>query len=503
MRTMNSLSLKRSLLGAACALTCLGAQAVAVVVSPPHATINIVSRDPAGTGFSDPTVVEPVGGNDGTTLGAQRWNVYRRVADIWEQNLQSNVVINVSAGWEALSCTSNQAVLGSASAWNIWHDFPGGKPGTYYPQALANKLYGGNLSDGQPDDGSTYGNFDIKTQFNVNLGNPDCLANTPFYLGFDGKAGNKVNFVETLLHELGHGLGFSVLTDTSVGYRINASGTAYVSSGGLPSVWEGFMVDNTTGKTWLAMSNSERKASAINPLQLAWNGPNVAAGQGMLAKTPVIQINTPAPGATGMYDYGASLFGPAITSPSLFGKLAVVATQSGESGPGCDAFNAANTSAVAGKVAIINRGNCAFTQKVKNAQSAGAIGVLLANNQPGMLTPSGSDATITIPSALVSQADGIKLKAAVPAAVPYGSRSTPGSVTALWAIDASRIAGADSHGRPLLYTPATRAPGSSVSHWDVSATPNLLMEPNINSDLGIVLEAPQDLTLNLLRDLGW
>ena len=114
-------------------------------------------------------------------------------------------------------------MLGSAGAWNIWHDFPNGMPGTWYPQALANKLAGVNLSTGMPDDGTGYGNVDIKTQFNINLGNTGCLDGTPFYLGLDGNAGAKVNFVETLLHELGHGLGFSVLTvNTSNGYRLNA-----------------------------------------------------------------------------------------------------------------------------------------------------------------------------------------------------------------------------------------------------------------------------------------
>ncbi len=72
-----------------------------------------------------------------------------------------------------------------------------------------------------------------------------------------------------------------------------------------------------------------------------------------------------------------------------------------------------------------------------------------------------------------------------------------------WSVDPARIAGADAQGRPLLYTPATLAPGSSVSHWDVSATPNLLMEPNINSDLGLILVAPKDLTVPLLKDIGW
>jgi hypothetical protein len=164
----------RSLIAAAAALTCIASQA---------ATITIVSRDPVGTGFTDPTPVAPVGGNPGTTLGQQRLNVYRYVADIWEANLNSPVEIKVSAAWEALSCTATSATLGSAGAWNIWHDFPGSRPGTWYPQALANKIAGVNLSDGTPDDGTGYGNFDIKTQFNVNLGNADCLAGNGFYLG--------------------------------------------------------------------------------------------------------------------------------------------------------------------------------------------------------------------------------------------------------------------------------------------------------------------------------
>jgi hypothetical protein len=492
----NSSTLARSLVAAAAALTCLAAQA---------ATITITSRDPAGVGFNDTTPVAPVGGNTGTTLGEQRMKVYRYVADIWEQNLGSNVTITVSAGWEALTCTASSAVLGSAGAWNIWHDFPNGAPGTWYPAALANKLAGVNLTAGQADDGSGYGNVDIKTQFNVNLGNPTCLTGSPFYLGLDGNAGSKVNFVETLLHELGHGLGFSVLSVlTSTGQRINADGSAFVTNGGLPSVWEQFMYDNTAGKTWLNMSSAERKASAINPLKLAWNGPNAVAGAVMLKPTPVIKTTAPVAGGNRTVDYNLSAFGPSsVTSPGLFGTLAVVATQAGETGPGCDAFSAANTAAVNGKVAIISRGVCGFAVKVKNAQNAGAIGVLLANNAAGAIAPGGSDPTITIPSAGITQADGNALKAAVAAAVPYGSRSKPGAVTANWGVDPTRIAGADGAGRPLLYTPNPLIGGSSVSHWDITATPNLLMEPNINADLGTVLVAPKDLTVPLLKDIGW
>jgi len=483
-------AITRTLMASAIALACFSAEA---------ATITITSRDAPGIGFNDPTPVAPVGGNPGTTLGEQRMFVYRYVADIWEQNLNSNVNITVSAGWEALNCTATGATLGSAGAWNIWHDFPGGKPGTWYPQALANKLAGVNLSEGNPDDGSGFGNVDIKTQFNINLGQPNCLAGSSFYLGIDGNAGNNVNFVETLLHELGHGLGFSVLSvQTSTGRRINAAGTAY-SDTGLPSVWEEFMYDNTIGKRWLDMTPLERKASAINPLQLAWTGPNSVAGATMLK--PVPQIKVTGPVGAGSYDANPATFGTPAPASGNWGTMAAYKTQAGETGPGCDPFTATNP--VAGKVVLIPRGTCAFAIKAKNAQNAGAIGVVLSNNAAGPLAPGGADPTVTIPAVGITLADGNTLRTAIAAAPAYGSRLKPGFLSAAFATDPVRRSGSDLAGRPLLYTPNPLVGGSSVSHWDVTASPNLLMEPSINADLGIILVAPKDLTVPLMKDIGW
>ena len=484
-----------TLVALACALTCFAAQA---------AKITITSRDPAGVGFNDPTPAAPVGGNMGTTLGQQRMNVYRYVADIWEKNLASDINIVVSAGWEPLSCTASSAVLGSAGAWNIWHDFPNGAAGTWYPQALANKLAGTNLSAGTPDDGSGYGNADIKTQFNINLGKPDCLAGSPFYLGLDGNAGTQVNFVATLLHELGHGLGFSVMTvSTGNGRRLNAQGTAFTEAG-LPSIWERHMYDNTAGKTWLDMSSAERAASAINPLKLAWIGPNAAgAAPSLLKPIGLAKASSPAPGYNRTADYIPASFGPAPKSGSTMGVLAVVAPQAGEAGPGCSAYDSANAAAVKNKVALISRGGCTFAIKAKNAQDAGASGVIVANNVAGAFTVGGSDPSIKITTIGISKDDGDAFKAAVAAAIPYGSRNKPGAVTVTLGQDPVRLSGADAARRPLLYTPNPLAPGSSVSHWDVTASPNLLMEPSINGDLTINLKPPYDLTVPLLKDLGW
>jgi len=479
---------------AACAAALLCA-----ALSAQAATIVVTSRDPAGVGFNDTTPVDPVGGNTGTTLGAQRLQVYQFVANLWGAALQSNVTITVNAGWEALTCNASSAVLGSASSWNFWHDFQGSVPGTWYPQALANKISGVNLSAGQADDGTGYGNVDIKTQFNVNLGNTGCLTGTPFYLGLDGKAGAKVNFMTTLLHEIGHGLGFSLgLTSSSTGRRVNAAGTAYDDVNGLPSIWETYMYDNTAGMTWLNMTTpAARKASGTNNLKLAWNGPITYAGALQTLVYPsVLKVASPAQAMPSQFLFGTASFGPLPTSPMNLGLVADTGSEA------CTAFPA---NSLKGKVAMVNRGTCSFVIKAKMVQDAGAVGAIVVNNAagsaPGM---SGADDTVVIPTISIAQSDGPIVRAMVAAATKFGTRSTPGSVSASIGSDTTQNkAGADAAGRPLLYTPTTFASGSSVSHWDVTASPNLLMEPNINSDLTNSLVPPLDLTLPLLKDIGW
>ena len=61
----------------------LGAALILVAaVAHGKATIVIVNADAPDAGFNDPTPVAPVGGNCGTTLGAQRLIVFRTTAEI-------------------------------------------------------------------------------------------------------------------------------------------------------------------------------------------------------------------------------------------------------------------------------------------------------------------------------------------------------------------------------------------------------------------------------------
>jgi hypothetical protein len=125
-----------------------------------------------------------------------------------------------------------------------------------------------------------------------------------------------------------------------------------------------------------------------------------------------------------------------------------------------------------------------------NAQANGAIGAIIINNVAGPEPPlRGSAPTVTIPVAALSQTDGNALRTAL------GS----GAVTATIALDATHIAGVDNAGRVIMFAPNPDQLGSSVSHWDVSAFPNLLMEPAINPDLTQNL----DLTFQNFFDIGW
>ena len=105
------------------------------------ATIQIVNADGTNEGFNDPTVVAPVGGNPGTTLGDQRLNVFQHAADIWGALLPSNVTIRVRSRFDALSCSATSATLGSAGPVSVFRNFANAPLGnTWYHGALADRL---------------------------------------------------------------------------------------------------------------------------------------------------------------------------------------------------------------------------------------------------------------------------------------------------------------------------------------------------------------------------
>ncbi|MES2757150.1 MAG: PA domain-containing protein [Pseudomonadota bacterium] len=475
-----------SLVAAALALSCAAAGTAQAA-----ATITIVNANAPGVGFNETTPAAPVGGNPGTTIGQQRLIAFTHAANIWGATLTSSTPIVINAVFRPLPCTATGATLGSAGATAVFSDFPGApKAATWYSYALTNKLYGAEAK--------AVPTPQINANFNSELGKPGCLTGTSFYLGLDTNHGTNIDFVATLLHEMGHGLGFQTFTSGLSGAQLGADSTGL---GGLPSAWDHYLLDNTTNKLWAAMSPAERRASSLKPEGLSWTGARVTAAvpQVLSAKPQLRLVGYGAKQAASLYSVGAADFGPAIDKSPVTGEIAKVALQADSPGSACTPFNAANTAAVYGKIALVSRGTCGFIVKVKNAQNAGAIGVIVVDNVAAALSGlGGADPTITIPSVRVTLADGT----AIANSLVKANGDAAGTVGKL-ELSKTLIAGTDSQQRITMYTPNPYESGSSISHYNTSARRNQLMEPSISADLTHSVTAPIDLSFELLKDIGW
>ena len=122
-------------------------------------------------------------------------------------------------------------------------------------------------------------------------------------------------------------------------------------------------------------------------------------------------VDAPSP-AAGTYGAVEASFGPDAPVAGVAGSVALVSDGSSLPSEGCNPL----VGFPAGAIALVDRGSCPFTQKVLNAQAAGAVAVVVANNVPGApFAMGGSAPGITIPAAMISQDDGATLKAGLPA----------------------------------------------------------------------------------------
>jgi hypothetical protein len=147
------------------------------------------------------------------------------------------------------------------------------------------------------------------------------------------------------------------------------------------------------------------------------------------------------PAVAGIKEAGIAQFGPLAFD--LAGELALARDAADVDGPtttdGCSPY--ANANAVAGKIAVVDRGTCLFVVKARRAQDAGAVALLVINNVEGSITMAGNDPAITIPIVSVSLADGTAIKAELARPTPVSMRlARKSSVQRDGAIDNTLIA---------------------------------------------------------------
>jgi len=226
---------------------------IAVCGSAEQVQFNVSYIDDAESGFYDPT------------YGTARQNAFEYACGIWSDYLGASYAeetIYVSASFTDLGGTSSSATLGGAgpSIINSNSDTDG-----YWANAAnANHL---TQTDINPD------TLEIHAQFNSAVDNSTVLGSRGFYYGLDGNCGSDIDFATVLLHELGHGLGFTPLIDSETG--------AYTYSG-IPSLYDYFIALNTgTDYTPLTGMTDTERLSAITSDDLYWLGGNaVTANDG-------------------------------------------------------------------------------------------------------------------------------------------------------------------------------------------------------------------------------
>jgi subtilisin family serine protease len=126
-----------------------------------------------------------------------------------------------------------------------------------------------------------------------------------------------------------------------------------------------------------------------------------------------LRVNTPA-AVAGDYSGQPATFGPDLPTTPITGAVVYASPNDG-----CSSLS--NKSAVSGNIVIMDRNfgadnACNFTVKVKNAQSAGAVAAIVADNveESFLVSMAGSDSTITIPSFFISLVDGLTLEGQLP-----------------------------------------------------------------------------------------
>ncbi len=222
---------------------------------------NFVSFLPNDTGLNDLTPVDPVVGNNATTLGQQRQNVIEAVHRYWENTVNSSVDIQIVYKFGGfteeggqIDCTGLAETRRGAQAYNFTNAI---LSDTWYPTTLANSLAGIDLLPGDTEETA---DTIITINTHTDIGGA-CGASLWYGIG-GAIPPDQFSLFEILKHEIGHALGFESLVNRRTGELMQDMASIYTS----------FLFDHQLQKLWPAMSNSERLDSFTNVESVTWVG---------------------------------------------------------------------------------------------------------------------------------------------------------------------------------------------------------------------------------------
>ena len=228
----------------------------ATVTTDGAASFEIAYTDADGTGFND------------TAQGATRRRAFEAALSAWSKVLKANIPIRVDATMPDLDDGDNNPdtmLLALGSPTEVWVIDNVG-----VPSALAWQKLNGRYSNAADSD--------ITVQVNA-------LADWDFSTTPGVTARTKSNMMYTLMHEVGHGLGFTDSIDNETGKLLNDP---------LPFGYDTFLNRGSSQKNRLLDHAAEEVKRDIVSNDLFFNGPNaIEASKKSIHPLPMVKLYAP------------------------------------------------------------------------------------------------------------------------------------------------------------------------------------------------------------------
>lgn len=162
-----------------------------------------------------------------------------------------------------------------------------------------------------------------------------------------------------------------------------------------------------------------------------------------------------------------------------------------------------------GNIALVDRGQVNFNDKVKRAAAGGAIGVIVANNKDGAPIVMGTTDKFEIPAIMITLADANKVKAAMQTgAVSFDFQTDvkiekPGIIDTLTDFTSKGPRSVDGHIKPEISAPGenviSAAMGGGAKAVQMSGTS--MAAPHMAGVVALVRQAQKSLTASELKSL--
>jgi len=269
-----------------------------------------------------------------------------------------------------------------------WHD-DNGVAGAEYTITRGNNVIAqedrdGNNGVGYSPDGTAALNFD----FPLDLNQP--------HPGYEDVSITNLFYANNMMHDIWYHHGFD-----------EDSGNFQANNYGNPGLGNDFVFADAQDGSGTNNATFGTPPDGQNPVMtmFMWNPPGPANDQ--------LTINNGS--QAGSYNGVEATFGtPLSPTPITANLILTVDDDIPDLNDACD--NLINQAQINGNIAILRRGNCEFGVKVLAAENAGAIAAIVVNNAAGppiAMGPGAVGTQVTIPSIMLSQADGNALIAAL------------------------------------------------------------------------------------------